>query len=349
MAKTTGASAVAERPTDALWLAALPTPRIARTQDRLPARPAPRTELAEGALAGLPGAVTDMAVCSDGRFLAAAHYGDDAVSVIDLDTLAVRATVAGITAPYAVAAAERIYVTSSATDEDRVVAVDAVTGVALGAKEVTANTCGLAVSPTGDLTYVARNVDGAAEIAVIDVESGRLAVIPVAPAATVDAVRVSADGGRIYAALTTATGGAVAVIDARSHRIAQIIDLAGSAGDIAVHRDGRRLFATGWDEELGGTLTFIDAGTGRVVESVALGALPTQVVLTGSRAYVAHDDEITVLALASLDIVDRIPVGRPVSCMAVSRDETRLYIGDFEGRLIARSLNHADARLRTAS
>ncbi len=37
MAKTTGATAVAEKPTDALWLAALPTPRITVAQDRLPA------------------------------------------------------------------------------------------------------------------------------------------------------------------------------------------------------------------------------------------------------------------------------------------------------------------------
>ena len=41
---------------------------------------------AEGVLSICP-AATDLAVSSDGRHLVAAHYGQDAVSLIDVDTL----------------------------------------------------------------------------------------------------------------------------------------------------------------------------------------------------------------------------------------------------------------------
>ena len=348
MAKTTGAAAVAERPTDALWLAALPTPGIARTANRLPVPADTRTEPAEGAVSGLPGATTDLAVTADGRFLVAAHYGADAVSIIDCDTLTVRATVDGISEPVAVAAAERVYVNSSTATDDRLVAVDPVTGVALGAKEITASTRGLAVSPAGDVTYLAVNTDFGAEIAVVDVESGRLSLIPVQSAATVDTVRVNVDGSTVYAALTTARGAALAVIDPRARRVSRVIDLPGSVGDIAVHRDGRRVLATGWDAELGGTVTVVDAAHGRVIESIAMGEPPIQVVLTDSRAYVALGEQIIVLALATSTIVDTLAVGRPVSCIGVSRDQSRLYVADFDGRIIARAIG-ADQRLRRAS
>ena len=346
MAKTTGAAAVAERPTDALWLAALPTPRIARTTDRLPVPAVPRAVPAEGALSGLPGAVTDMAVSADGRFLVAAQYGADAVSVIDCETLTVRSTI-DVEEPHAVAAAERVYVNSAAVSEDHLVAIDPLIGLALGAKEITEGTRGLVLSPAGDIAFVAVNTDAGAEIAVIDVESGRLRVIPVRPAATVDTLRINADGTTVYAALTTAAGAALAVIDARGRRVSRIIELPGSVGDIAVHRDGRRVFATGWDGELGGMLTVVDVTHGRVVESIAMGDLPTGVVLTGSRAYVVVGEQIIVLSLATATIVDRIELGRPVSCIAVSRDESRLYIADFGGRILARAI--ADTRLRAAS
>jgi YVTN family beta-propeller protein len=103
----TSGTALAERPTD--WLAALSTPRVPVASAALPAVRAPghvQRISRPGVVGGLIGAVTDLAVTRDGRQLVAAHYGDDAVSVIDTDTLAVTATVSGIAEPYAVVAAE---------------------------------------------------------------------------------------------------------------------------------------------------------------------------------------------------------------------------------------------------
>ena len=156
MANTMGASAVAERPTDALWLAALPAQRVTATKGRAPAMRQSAIRPAEGVLSELAGAVTDMAVTDDGRHLVAAHYGDDAVTVIDIATLSVRTVIDEIAEPYAVAAADRVYVTSAADTEDSVVAVDPDAGVALAAKDITVTARGLAVSPAGDVLFVAR-------------------------------------------------------------------------------------------------------------------------------------------------------------------------------------------------
>lgn len=351
MAKSTGASAVAERATDALWLAALPVPRVAATKDRLPAMRQSSVRPAVGMLSALPGAVTDMAVTDDGRHLVAAHYGDDAVSVIDIATLTVRTVIGEIAEPYAIAAADRIYVTSAADAEDSVVAVDPAAGVALAAKDIAVTARGLAVSPAGDVIFVARCGDAGADIAAIEVESGNTRAITLtgAAGAAVDTIRVSPDGNTLLAALTTGAGSALMVIDLRSGHIAHRVAIRGSIGDIAAHRDGRRVFVTGWDAELGGTLTMVDAISGRVVTTVAVGGSATQVVLSTTRAYVVSGDAVAVVDITGpLRVVDSLQIGRPVSCVALSHDEECLYVADYQGAITALSAAAA-AQLRAAS
>lgn len=352
------ATAVAQRPAqgltqgpvEALWLAPLPADV---STDRTPVRV---TSLpATGEIRDLAGAVTDMAFSRDGRVLVAAHYGADAVSLIDTATLILTDVVDGIAEPGALAADDRAYVSSAAVADDSVVAVDLATGVALAAREIGATARGLALSPAGDTLYVARCADtagsgpDAADIAVIGVESGRMATIPVARGvdATIGTVRISPDGSRLYALLTTAAGTAVAIIDTRSRRVLRTVSVRGSLSDVAVNRDGSRVAAAGWDPARGGTVTIIDTAAGRAVATVAVSGQPTQVVIAGNRAYVAHGETVTVIDVASARVVDSFTAASTVSCIAVSPDETVLYIADFEGVLTATAL--AGSQLRAAS
>jgi len=352
MAKTTGSAAVAERPGDSVWLSTLPTPRIAAVSGST----RPSTELnravrpATGDLAGLAGAVTDLTVSHDGRYLVAAHFGEDAVSVIDIATLTVSSVVADVAEPSAVAASDRAYIRSASITEDSVVAVDLETGLPLAAREVGLGARGLAVSKSGDLIYVARSADDLADIAVIDVESGHISTIAVAreAGASIDTVRVNAAGTRLYAALTTSDGGALVVVDVRTGRVLSTIDVGDSIGDIAVHSDGRRVFVTGWDAESGAVLRIVDIGAGRVVHTVETGGgLSAQVIVTTGGVYLADGREVVVVDAATARIVERIDVGRSVSCLAVSRDGSCLYVGDYEGSISA--LDVRSAGLRAAS
>nr|MCW1959403.1 hypothetical protein [Mycobacterium sp.] len=264
------------------------------------------------------------------------HYGQDAASLIDTATLEVTATVDGIDEPYAVAAADRAYLRSASIFEDTVVAVDLVTGAALADREVGVGAGGLAAGPNGDFLYVARSVDGLADIAVIEVESGSVSAIPVTrvAGASIDSVRINPAGTRLYAALTTANGGALVIVDVRSKRV-QTVPVGTAVGEIAVHGDDRRVFVSGWDAESGATLYVIDASSARVLDSVALDGLPVGILAAGSAVYLAHGEQVTVLDAGTLQGVNSVQIGRPVSCLTVSRDGSRLYIGDYDATVTA--------------
>jgi len=350
MAYMTGGTAVAERPS-ALWLATLPT----AVSDTLPAvRPAAQLQRAVrpagGMLSGLPGAVTDLSVSEDGRYLVAAHYGDDALSVIDVATLTVLSTVSDIAEPYAITTADRAYVRSAAIAADSVVAVDLESGSQLATREVGTGAQGLVAGPGGERLYVARATDGQAEVAVIKVESGAITVIPVAtaPGASIDAVRINAAGTRLYAALTTATGGALVMIDVRSERV-QTVPVGASIGDIAVDSSERRVFVTGTDADGGAVLRIVDTATARLVHTLPMGGLPVALLVTGGTLYVADGETVVAIDVATARVVNRTAFGRPVSCLAVSRDGTRLYVGDFDGNVEAVAVDAASAGLRSVS
>lgn len=355
MTNVTGGSALAERPADSVWLSALPTAPSPAVGDALPAvraaAPLHRvTRPAEGLLNGLPGAVTDLAVSSDGRHLVAAHFGQGAVSVIDVATLSVAATTSGIAEPYAVSAADRAYIRSSSIAEDSVVAVDLDSGEPLAAREIGVGAHGMALSPDGAVLYVARVRDGSADIAVIDVESGSLNTIPlkVAPGASIDTVRINRAGTRLYAALTTAAGGALLMIDIRTAQV-QTVQVGESIGDIAVDRNDRRIFMTGFDPEFGGVLRIVDTGSARLVHTIAVGGLPIGLLVTGGAVYVADGEDVVVIDASTARIVHRTAIGRPVSCLAVSKDGTHLYVGDYEGSVAALPVRSAGLELRAAS
>lgn len=334
MAYPQGAAALAERPTDSLWMAALPT----AIRDLLPTRPVavPAVRPAHGRLAELPAAITDMTVSTDGRHLVAAHQAADAVSVIDVATLTLRATVE-VAEPRSVVAADRGYVSSGCAEGDRIVAVDLEVGAVLGAREVGLSVGGMAVSPGGELLYVARRGEERSDIAVVDVETGATTTIPVSRAAeaSLDTLRIDAEGKRLYGALRTPCAGQLLGVDPHAGRVVNTVTLGASIGDVAVHRDGRRIFATGWKSGLGGVLTVADAATGRVIDTVASGGLALQLVLGGDRIFLAADDRVVVLDADTRRVLDRIDIGGPVSCVALSADQRCLYVAGYDGTLTA--------------
>lgn len=355
MARMTGNTAVAERPVDSVWFSTLPTAPSPARKDLLPAvRSATQLQRVvrpvEGVLSEMPGAVTDLAVSRDGRHLIAAHYGVDTLSIIDVATLAVVATAAGIAEPYAVSAADRVYVRSASITDDTVVAVDLASGAQLAARAIGVGAQGMAVSPDGARLYVARAADGSVDIAVIDVESGAISTIPVTRGAgvSVDTVRINRSGTRLYAALTTAAGGALVMVDIRTGQV-QTVAVGESIGDIAVDSNDRRVFITGWTPESGGVLRIVDTASARLVHTLAIGGLPVGVLVTGGVVYVADGEDVVVIDASTARIVNRTAMGCPVSCLAVSHDGTHLFIGGYDGSIAAISVQSAGLGLRAAS
>jgi YVTN family beta-propeller protein len=357
--KVTGV-AVAERvPAEhSLWLSSLPTIRRAPISDMLPqllggAELEPLTEpIAAPAmtvartLASGHGPVSDIAVSPDGRHLVTAHYGADVVCVVDTATLSVTATIDGLSEPYAaVVVGDRAYVSAASNAEDAVVAVDTRTAAPLAAKTFDMTIGGLAVSPAGDVLYVARTGEDAVDIAVIDIESGSVGsiAIPAAPGASAGTVRLNADGSRLFAALTTPMGGMLAIVDTKARAVKATVSIAGSIGDIAVMPNGRTIFATGCDAELGGAIHVIDVAGARVTDTIGMGSVPTQLVLGrgGAFAYIVDRDEIVVMCTATTEIVDSVVIGPQLSCLAADPVRNRLYAADYKGAITAVRLDPA--------
>lgn len=123
MARTTGATAVAERPTDALWLAALP--RLTSTVDRLPVSTRPQAEAAEGA--GIGSARCRHRYGGERRRPDPWFWPSMATTWSAPPTpppSPVTGVVADVAEPFALSVADRAYVTSAANGGDSLVAVD---------------------------------------------------------------------------------------------------------------------------------------------------------------------------------------------------------------------------------
>ncbi|BBY62855.1 YncE family protein [Mycolicibacterium helvum] len=358
-----GAVAVAERAAAAhsLWLSSLPAIRRNPIGDLLPqllggAELEPLTEpiaapvvTVARTLAPGHGPVSDMAVSPDGRYLVTAHYGADVVCVIDAATLTVTATIDGLSEPYAaVVVGDRAYVSAASNEVDAVVAVDTRTGMPLAAKTFEMTAGGLAVSPSADVLYVARTADDIVDIAVVDIETGKFATIeiPAGPGTSVESLCVSADGTRLFAALTTPAGGLLAIIDTSDRAVYDLVAISGSIGDIAVMPNGRTVFGTGWDAEFGGAIHVIDVAGARVTDTIAMGGVPTQLVLGrgGNCAYIVDRNEIAVLCTATTEIVDSVVLGPQLSCLAADPVRSRLYAADYAGAITAMRLETAPQR-----
>lgn len=349
--ETAGGVALAERPTapNSLWLSALPTLRHAPVSDLLPrllgqrdierfAEPTPVPPIAiVGTIAAAHGPISDLAISSDGRSLVAAHYAADVLSVMDTSTFAVTATTTGVSEPYAVVAADRAYVSAASTSDDAVVAVDIRTGAPLAAKLIDNSAGGMAINPTGDVLYVARSGDGVAKIVVIDIESGDSGTVDISEksGAVVDTVRVSADGSRLFAVVTADGGSALAVIDTKRRALVHTIPLIESVADIAVHPGGHLVYASGWDALLGGVIVVIDVVGARVVDTVEVSGLPTQLVVAGRGevVYCIDREDIVVLSTVTNQLVDCIDMGRELSCIAVTGDGKKLFVAGYDGAI----------------
>lgn len=275
------------------------------------------------------------------------------VCVIDTATLSVTATIDGLSEPYAaVVVGDRAYVSAASNAEDAVVAVDTRAGTALAAKTFDMSIGGLAVSPAGDVLYVARTGEDAVDIAVIDVESGsvRSIAVPAAPGAAIGPVRINADGTRLFAALTTAVGDTLAIVDTNTRAVKATVSIAGSISDIAVMPNGRTVFATGCDAEFGGAVHVIDVAGARVTDTISMGGVPTQLVLGrgGACAYIVDRDEIVVMCTATTEIIDSVVIGPQLSCLAADPVRNRLYAADYKGAITAVRLDPAAQRPQLA-
>lgn len=305
------------------------------------------------------GAISDLAV-SPGRLILA-HYGSDAISVLDTTTCRVAATISGLAEPFAVATSgaedARAYVSTARAACDSVDVVDVCTDRLLASHRVAHRISDLAVSPDGTRSYAARNGVRGADVAIIDTEAGECGVIELAATAdvTTECVRISRDGRRLYVGTNGPAGGALHVVDldaAGPPRIAAVVELGLPIRDVAVSADGRTAYVASCGPVVGAVVDIVDTGVDTRLDT-GVGTRAAKIIRTrkideitgpltrltlsrdGGRAYAISDDRVTVLSTRTLDVVGEITEAEHPSCIAESPEGTRLYVGDFAGAVLA--------------
>lgn len=287
------------------------------------------------------GAISDIAVSSDGDRAMVTNHGDDSFSLIDIGGRGVAQTVVGIDEPFALAVsgtAGRAYVSSASAAYDSILAFDLDARRVVAAHPVAHSVTDLAVSPDGRYVYASRNSAGGADVAILDTKTGSDDAIGIAtsPGTTTERVRLSPDGRRLYVATNGPSGAQLVVIEAQHKRVVSAVEIGSPIRDIALSPDGATAYVASCGADLSAVLDVVDTRANVVTSTYKVGEVAgfvTRLTLSrdGERAYLVGDDSVTVLSTAAYDIIVSIVVGAQPSCVSESPDGTCLYIGDYAG------------------
>ena len=273
-------------------------------------------------------------IASGRRNVVVANAGDDSVSVLDAATLALVDTIAIGGEPNAVAVSDdRAYVSVAADSHDAVSVIDLDTRTIVKTYAVSFGVTALAVAANGKRVYAGRAAQDRVDVAVIDVTAERVGTIDIGrgPAANIDAMRVDPGGKRLYVAVTDTRGSRLVVVDTETSGTTHVVPVGSPIRDIAYA--GGAVYVLTSDRAVGGAVHVLDLATMKVTDTVAVGGAPTQMAISPdqSRAYIVDYDRVAVLCTLSLDVVDSLKVDARPSCAAQGADGSRLYIADYSG------------------
>jgi YVTN family beta-propeller protein len=293
-----------------------------------------------GSIAVHRGPIADIAF--DGTKIVATNSGDESVAVLNAHTLQVEADVPVAGEPFAVTTVgDRAFVAASAPTHDLVSAIDTRAEAHLASLPLDLHVVSIAAGLDGRRLFVSGTGPDTADLAIIDVESGRVDTVAVADVdSIVGAVRVASNGRVVYVATSDTQRGKLTVIDAANARIVGVVPTVSPIQDFALSDDGTVVYVLGRDPEYGGVVYTIDTARKRVLASAWIGGHPTQFALgvDGSRLYIVDVDRVAVLCTITNEIVDGIEVGAHASCVATSPDGARLVVADYSGALTAFAL-----------
>lgn len=145
-------------------------------------------------------------------------------------------------------------------------------------------------------------------------------------------VAMSEDGSTLYVC-SGDEAGCVFLLDTATHTVRKKIDCP-DANTMVLAPGGRRLYVTNRE---GQAVTVIDTAPGaeKVTGSIAMPGVPFDlaVLSTGTRIYAAIDEpaSVAVIDTATAKVIRSIRVGDSVFGLAVSPDDSRVYVTDFGG------------------
>jgi YVTN family beta-propeller protein len=284
-----------------------------------------------------------------GRVFAVSDHGTpDAtgrVSVLDANSGRLLRTVAVGEGEHALAVHEgtgRVFVTNGA--DASVSLLDARSGRVLRTVAVGQGPQALAVHKRAGRVFVTNAGDGS--VSVLDARSGRVLrttsvgqnPLDVAVVASLKHVFV-ANGGLWHSGLQV-TPGSVSVLDERSGAVVHTVHVpvGGSPGPLAVDERTGYVFVA---NRVNNSVSLVDAASGRVVRTVALGLPPRAIAVDPrrGRVVVLTSEEFVPSAPAGQVQVLEGRTGRLLHTVAVGADASALALDERTGKVFATAMN----------
>lgn len=221
----------------------------------------------------------------------------------------------------------------SAEADDRLVAVEAVSGRLLRRLQVADGPHNVAATPDGRLVLVTS--PPADTVTLVDGRAFRVLHVFSGLGRPHD-VEIGPGGRRAY--VTEENRGLVTVIDLATRRIAWSVRVGSRPHDLAVSRDGRSVWITHGPRQT--EITTLDAATGKVEGRIGVGGAAHDIAFSpyGRRVWVTYwnTPHVGALAAGSRRLLFRVRAGVLPHHVAV--DRTRVYVSDHEtGRLLVLS------------
>ncbi|MFM8349765.1 MAG: beta-propeller fold lactonase family protein, partial [Actinomycetales bacterium] len=280
----------------------------------------------------------EVAVSRDGRRAYVTNEDANSVSVINLKTRRVVATLRVGTAPRGIAVSSdnrRVYVANNGGDAERLGTVSTIDAQALrvmGSTSVLASPENLAISPDGTRLWVTGNNQQPRgtveffEVPALQLISGLQP--PVAdPNVGADGIAVvdSLRGTRTWA-MTYPSLAMVNIWDQGCVTDCRFNVLVGANPQgIAFDISGNRAFVANADSD---TVSVIDMATRLVSVNIPVGGSPYGVAVGRTKAFVTNfeSDSVSVIDLATNTVVQEIPVGDGPSGVAISAKSGSVYV-----------------------
>ena len=258
------------------------------------------------------------------------NSGSTTVSVIDITTNKVTATINVGKYPYGVAVnptGTKVYVSK---DKSSVISViDTAKNKVTATVKVGKNPWGVAVNPAGTRVYVAN--EGSKTVSVIDTATNTVT-------ATVKVgnypcgVAVNPEGTKVY--VTNTLDNTVSVIDTATNKVTATIKVGNLPTGVAVNPAGTRVYVTNEYD-----VSVIDTAKNKVAATVTVGKYPWGVAVNpaGTKVYVTNygDGTFSVINTATNKVTATVKVRSYPFGIAFSPDGTKAYVAKETGGTVS--------------
>jgi len=255
---------------------------------------------------------------------------DDALTVIDLATLAVKGTIATCKRGRHLQLTPDRKLLVACTDSNVADLIDPASGKSLRRIPLGDEPEAFDLSPDGKTIYVSNEDTG--EASFIDLASGKK-LKSVKVGGEPEGVKLSADGKTLY--VTSEVAGLVHVIDTASAKLVKNIKAGKRPRRMAFSADGRELWVT---NELDASVSIISTSSHEVVATLKFevkGAraeditpVGIQITRDGKRAFVAlgRANHVAFVDVAARKVTNLVLVGKRAWNVTLDKAEARLYV-----------------------